>query len=335
MPDLPLLAAGVIVFGIVMYVILDGFDLGVGILAPFATDAAEQDLMITSIAPVWDGNETWLILGGAVLFGAFPLAYAAALPAFYLPLMIMLLALVFRGVAFEFRIKAQSSKRFWSGAFTAGSVVAAFAQGVILGGLVGGVTLVDGRFAGGALDWLSGFSLLCGLGVVAGYALLGATWLVAKTEGRLQADARIWATWSLLAVMAAMAAVSLATPLLHPAIFERWFGSVEQFIGLAPVPVATAAIALALWRLVRGQSEREPFWLAVALFLLGFCGLAISLWPYVVPYGLTLEQAAAPRSSLVFVLVTVALTLPMVLIYTGYAYWVFRGKVAAGGGYAH
>jgi cytochrome d ubiquinol oxidase subunit II len=335
MVDLPLLAAGVIVFGIVMYVILDGFDLGVGILAPFARDTAEQDLMIGSIAPVWDGNETWLILGGAVLFGAFPLAYAAALPAFYLPLMLMLLALVFRGVAFEFRIKANTSRRFWTWAFTLGSLIAAFCQGVILGGLINGVQLVDGRFAGGAFDWLGWFPLLCGVGVASGYALLGATWLVAKTEGRLQADARGWSVHALAVVMLAMAAVSLATPLLHPPIMERWFGSIERFLGLAPVPIATLAIALALWRLVRGQGESEPFWLAVALFLLGFCGLAISLWPYVVPYGLTLEQAAAPRSSLLFVLVTVALTLPMVLVYTGYAYWVFRGKVAAGGGYGH
>jgi cytochrome d ubiquinol oxidase subunit II len=331
--DLTLVSAAVIVFGIVMYVVLDGFDLGVGILFALSTDTKARDTMINSIAPVWDGNETWLVLGGAVLFGAFPLAYAIALPAFYVPIMALLFALIFRGVAFEFRHRAHTSKKLWSAAFCAGSMLAALAQGCLLGGLIGGVAVADRQFAGGPFDWLSVLSVISALALVAGYALLGATWLVLKTAGSLQDWARRRARELTVAVMVFMALVSLVTPFSDPKIAERWLDGLFRLY-LLPVPVVTAAVGFLLWRgLARGW-ERAPFVLAIALFLLGFLGLAISLWPNIVPPTLTIWAAAAPPSSQVFVLIGVAATLPMILIYTWYAYHVFRGKVSAAGHYA-
>jgi cytochrome d ubiquinol oxidase subunit II len=330
--DLPLILAGIIGAGVIVYVLLDGFDLGVGMLLPLAPDQTARDTMIASIAPVWDGNETWLILGGAVLFAAFPTAYAVALPAFYIPLMAMLFALIFRGVAFEFRMKAKTSKAFWSGAFSVGSAVATFCQGAMLGGLIEGVRMEDRAFAGGPFDWFTGLSVIAGLGVMAGYALLGATWLVMKTHAPLETAARRWATVSLVGVLVAMALVSGLTPLLYPAIAERWFGGLN-FLYLAPVPAMTALVALMLWRGLHHGWVWEPFLMAVGLFVLGYCGIGISLWPAIVPPGLTIQNAAAPDSSLVFTLIAVICTLPMVLGYTVYAYWVFRGKVTAKDGY--
>ncbi len=330
--DLPIIAAGVIAFGIIMYVLLDGFDLGVGILFPAARGEADRDWMIATIAPVWDGNETWLILGGAVLFAAFPTAYAVALPAFYLPIMLLLFALIFRGVAFEFRAKAVTSKHIWTKAFCAGSVIAAFAQGLLLGGLIEGVTIVERQFAGGTFDWLTPFSLMTGIAVVCGYGLLGATWLVAKTGDGLQVDARRWSRWLLVSVAGFMGLVSIATPLMHESIAERWFADLH-LLYLSPVPLTAGAVSLALWIGLGRDWVRPVFWLAAALFLLGYLGLVISLWPAIVPPALTIQAAAAPASSLTFVLIAVALTLPMVLGYTAYAYWVFRGKTAPDGGY--
>lgn len=329
---MPLLLAGIIGVGVIIYVVLDGFDLGVGILFPLAPDENAQDTMVASIAPVWDGNETWLILGGAVLFAAFPTAYAVVLPAFYLPVMAMLFALIFRGVAFEFRMKAKTSKRFWGWAFTLGSAVAAFCQGAMLGGLIEGVTVEGRDFAGGPLDWFTGLSVVAGVGVMAGYALLGATWLIMKTDDPLRQTARRWGLAALACVLFAMAVVSAMTPLLYPHIAERWFGGLN-FINLAPVPLMTALVAVMLWRGLDKGWVWEPFLLAVGLFLLGYCGIGISLWPYIVPPSLTIESAAAPESSLVFTLVAVACTLPFVLGYTVYAYWVFRGTVTAKDGY--
>ncbi|KAA5607202.1 cytochrome d ubiquinol oxidase subunit II [Roseospira marina] len=330
--DLPLVLAGIIGVGVIIYVLLDGFDLGVGMLLPMAPDDDARDTMVASIAPVWDGNETWLILGGAVLFAAFPTAYAVALPAFYVPLMTMLFALIFRGVAFEFRMKARRSKAFWSWAFTLGSATAAFCQGAMLGGLIEGVRMEDRAFAGGPFDWFTGLSVIAGLGVMAGYALLGATWLVMKTHAPLEARARNWATVALVGVLIAMAAVSGLTPLLYPPIAERWFGG-QHFLYLAPVPLLTGLVALMLWRGLSQGWIWEPFVMAVGLFVLGYCGIGISLWPMIVPPGLTIENAAAPDSSLMFTLVAVLCALPMVLGYTIYAYWVFRGKVTAEDGY--
>ncbi|MGQ0698500.1 MAG: cytochrome d ubiquinol oxidase subunit II [Panacagrimonas sp.] len=332
--DLTMVLAGIIVFGIGAYVILDGFDLGVGILFPLMPDEAARDTAIASVAPVWDGNETWLILSGAVLFGAFPLAYAIALPAFYVPVMTLLVALIFRGVAFEFRIKAKATRRWWNQAFSLGSTLAAFSQGMILGGLLEGVKIEGRSFAGGHFDWLTPFSLVTGLGVVAGYALIGAAWLNLKSEGSLQLFARRWASLALVASLLALVSVSLYTPWKFPDIAERWFGN-GNWLPLLPVPVATAAVSIMLIRELRRGSHYAPFFYTIALFLLGYAGIGISLWPHILPPALTVFDAAAPASSQRFVLVAVALSLPMILIYTAYAYWVFRGKIEPGATYEH
>lgn len=326
--DLALVSAAVIALGVLVYIVLDGFDLGVGVLFAVAPDGEARATMMNSIAPVWDGNETWLILGGAVLFAAFPLAYAVALPALYIPLMLMLFALVFRGVSFELRFKAKNP-RPWDFAFGLGSTVAAFMQGAMLGGLVNGIKVENNAFSGGPLDWLTPLAAAAGLGVVAGYALLGACWLVLKTEGGLQARARAWGRWLTLAVLVAMGAVSLITPLEHARVAARWFGGLN-IVALAPVPLAALGVAYLLWSGLKQGAERAPFFLAVLLFLLGYAGIAISLWPYIVPYALTIWAAAAPPSSQVFTLIGVAVALPMVAVYTIYAYRVFRGKVGEG-----
>jgi cytochrome d ubiquinol oxidase subunit II len=326
--DLALVSAAVIALGVLVYIVLDGFDLGVGVLFVVSPDAEARAMMMNSIAPVWDGNETWLILGGAVLFAAFPLAYAVALPALYIPLMLMLMALIFRGVSFELRFKA-ANPRPWDFAFGIGSTVAAFMQGAMLGGLVAGIKVENNAFAGGPFDWLTPLAIASGLGVVAGYALLGACWLLLKTEGELQAKARVWGRWLVAAVLVAMGVVSLITPLDHPQVAARWFAGLN-FLYLAPVPAAAALVAFLAWRGLGQGSERAPFYLAALLFILGYAGIAISLWPYIVPYALTIWRAAAPPSSQVFTLIGVAFALPMVAIYTIYAYRVFRGKVTEG-----
>lgn len=332
MIDLPLIAAGVIALGILFYVVLDGFDLGVGILFPFAPDHTARSTMMNSVAPVWDGNETWLVLGGGGLMVFFPMAYAIVLPAFYLPIMGLLFALIFRGVSFEFRHSAHTSKHIWDRAFFGGSVMSAFMQGLLLGGLIQGVKVEKDIFAGGLFDWLSPFSVLTGLGVVFGYALLGATWLVLKTEGETQSWARRAAMVVGGGVIVAMGAVSVLTPLMSPAIQERWFDG-AQVLFLAPVPILTLGAIVALyWALVSGR-ERLPFVFAISLFLLGYLGLGISLWPHIVPPFVTIEEAAAPDKTIIFALIGVAITLPMILFYTWYAYSVFRGKAGSHGGY--
>lgn len=331
--DLSLICAGIIAFGVLLYVILDGFDLGVGILFPYLPDDRARDTAIASIAPVWDGNETWLIMGGAVLFAAFPVAYSVALPAFYLPIMLLLFALIFRGVAFEFRQKAQAYRWLWDLAFASGSTAAAFAQGLLLGGLIEGVKIEGHVFVGGAWDWLTPFAVVSGLGVVGGYALLGSTWLLRKTDGPLQEWARRRARHQALVALAFIAIVSIYTPLAYPVIAERWFGH-QHWIPLAPVPIATAVVGVSLLRELRHGAELAPFVYAIALFLLGFLGIAISLWPNLIPPGLTIWEAAAPPQSQKFVLVALGISLPMILIYTGYAYSVFWGKVSHQDGYA-
>ncbi|MFZ3034602.1 MAG: cytochrome d ubiquinol oxidase subunit II [Parvibaculum sp.] len=331
--DLALVAAGIIAVGILIYVILDGFDLGVGILFPFAPDDRSRDVMMNSVAPVWDGNETWLILGGGGLMVFFPIAYATVLPAFYVPVMLLLFSLIFRGVAFEFRHSAHTSKYLWDRAFFGGSLMATFAQGLLVGSLIQGVTIVDQRFAGGMFDWLSPFSILTGLGMVAGYGLLGACWLNMKTEGETQTWARNSAMILAGAVLIAMAAVSIMTPLMRPAIAERWFGGINALL-LAPIPAMTLLnAALLYYGLISGR-ERLPFFSAIGLFVWGYTGLAVSLYPNIVPPSLSIWDAAAPRSSMIFALIGVAITLPMVLGYTYYAYSVFKGKASEHGGYA-
>jgi cytochrome d ubiquinol oxidase subunit II len=332
--DLPLIWAAVIGLAVALYVILDGFDLGVGILFPFSRDEQERDQMIGSVAPFWDGNETWLVLGGGGLWVAFPRAYAAIMSALYLPVIVMLLALVFRGVAFEFRTIADTSKRYWNFAFAAGSMLAAFCQGIILGGLIQGITIENGMFAGGPFDWATPFALLCGAGVVAGYALLGATWLVMKTDGAVAMRARAQAKLCLLAVLAAMALVSLWTPLAFDRIAERWFTAPNIYY-LWPVPVITAVTAFALWRWLDQGRDVPPFIAAIALFLFGYAGIVISVFPYLVPPSLTIWDTAAAPASQRFMLVGTLALLPIILGYVVFVYWVFRGKVRHGEGYHH
>jgi cytochrome d ubiquinol oxidase subunit II len=328
---LPVIWAALIGTAVAMYVILDGFDLGIGILFPFSKSEMERDQMMRSVAPFWDGNETWLVLGGAGLLVAFPVAYAVIMPAFYLPVIVMLLALIFRGVSFEFRIVSES-KVWWNFAFVVGSTLAAFAQGVILGSLIQGVTVQNGAFAGGHFDWATPFSFLCGFALIAGYALLGATWLVMKTEGAVAERARSQAKVCLLIVLAFMAAVSLWTPLEIPRIAERWF-SLPNFYFLWPVPTVTGLIAYLLWRSIESRRDVLPFVATIGLFLLGYLGLIISSYPYLVPPSLTVWQTAAAPSSQIFMLLGTIFLLPIILGYVVFIYWLFRGKVKEGESY--
>jgi cytochrome d ubiquinol oxidase subunit II len=329
---LPVIWAGVIGTAVALYVILDGFDLGTGILFPFAKTERERDQMMDSVAPFWDGNETWLVLGGGGLWVAFPQAYAVIMPALYLPVFFMLLALVFRGVAFEFRSVAVTSKSYWNVAFAGGSTIAAICQGVILGGIIQGIKVENGVFAGGPFDWATPFALLCGLGVTVGYALLGATWLVMKTEGAVAERARGQAKAALLGVLAFMAAVSIWTPLAFDRIAARWFSAPNIYF-LWPVPLLTALTALMAWRSLEERRERLPFFASIVLFLLGYLGLVISTFPYLVPPTLTLWQTAAAPASQLFMLTGTLILLPIILGYIVFVYWIFRGKVREGEGY--
>ena len=328
--DLTSVWACIIAFAVFAYVVMDGFDLGIGILFPNFPVGEERDQAMNSIAPVWDGNETWLVMGGGGLLAAFPLAYAIILPATYPLIIAMLLGLVFRGVAFEFRWRDPSQRPIWDAAFTIGSIVAALAQGMTLGAILQGIHVVNDAYAGGWLDWLSPFTLLTGVALVIGYALLGATWLVWKTEGGTQRHARRLA-WRLgIATLIALAAVSVATPYLAYDYWRRWF-AMPGVLLTAQVPLlVVVAAATFFWGLRRG-AERLPFLMALALFLLGFVGLGISIYPFMVPRAVTIWQAAAPAQSQQFMLVGAALIIPVILIYTGWAYWVFRGKVGTHG----
>lgn len=329
--QLPLIWACVIAFGVTMYVLLDGFSLGVGILFPFTSSDTDRDTMMNTVAPVWDGNQTWLVLGGASLFGAFPRAFSLLLPALYLPLIVMLVALVFRGVAFEFRFKARR-RWVWDLSFIVGSTLAAFCQGIVLGAYVLGFPVEDGRFVGGGFSWLSPFSLMTGVAVVCAYALLAACWLVIKTEVHLQHWARRVAQRMLWVVLGFIVLVSVWTPIAEPAIAERWF-SLPRFFYLVPVPLLTGVIAAGLIAAIRRRSDHGPFLLCVALYLVTLAGLAISLWPYIVPRSVTLWAAASPPESQMFLLVGVAIIIPVILAYTAHAYYVFRGKVSKDEGY--
>ena len=328
---LPVIWAGLIGTAVAMYVVLDGFDLGIGILFPFSRRESERSQMMRTVAPFWDGNETWLVLGGGGLWVAFPRAYAVVMPALYLPVIVMLLALVFRGVAFEFRTVSRS-KTWLNVAFAAGSTIAAFAQGVILGGLIQGIPVRDGAYAGGAFDWATPFAFVCGLAIIAGYGLLGSTWLAMKTEGAVAVRSRAQAKWLLLLVLAFMAAVSLWTPLTEPRIWARWF-ALPNFYFLWPVPVVTALIAFAAWRWLEQGREAPPFLAAIALFLLGYLGLVVSNFPYLVPPSLTVWDTAAAPASQIFMLLGTLVLLPMILGYIVFVYWLFRGKVREGESY--
>jgi len=314
------------------YVVFDGFDLRVGMLHGFVPGEAARTTAMNSIAPVWDGNATWLVFGGLGLLAAFPLAFAIIIPAVYFPILIMLLALVFRGVAFEFRFRHPALRRFWDGAFCGGSLVATFAQGIVLGAFIQGFKVEGRQFAGSSFDWLAPFPLATGVALMFGYGLLGACWLILKTEGELQDWARRAAGICLIAVLAAIAGVSIWTPLAHPNIAQRWF-SWPNIAFLSPVPIITALIALGEWEALRRRHELTPFLGAIALFLMSFTGIAISLWPMIVPYHYTLWQAASSPNTQAFLLIGTLFLLPVILMYTAWSYWVFRGKARGIAGY--
>ncbi len=331
---LPVIWAILIALAVFIYVVLDGFDLGVGLMFAFFPERKDRDVLMNSVAPVWDGNETWLILGGGGLFAAFPLAYAILMPAFYAPVIAMLLALVFRGVAFEFRWRTERWRKWWDRAFIVGSVTAAFAQGIMLGALLEGVAIEGRAYAGGRWDWLTPFTFIAGVSVVIAYGLLGAAWLVMKTEGDIRDRARRYARFFAVAALGAIVLVSLFTPYLDAAYHKRWFEAPGVFFA-APVPIAVAAIGFLLIRSLTTPhfTDHWPFLLALALFGLCFAGLGVSMWPYVIPTSVTIHEAAAPPSSQMFMLVGAGVLLPVILGYTAYAYWVFRGKVDPAKGY--
>ncbi len=318
--------------GIFFYVLLDGFDLGVGMLYGLASDLHSRNMTMNAIAPIWDGNETWLVLGGLALLAAFPLAFAIIIPALYFPILIMLLALVFRGVAFEFRYRDVAHKTFWDHGFCYGSTIATAAQGVMLGAFIQGFK-IDGRhFAGSSFDFLTPFSALTGVALIFGYGLLGAGWLILKTEGEIQARARRHGRICLIGVLAAIAAVSVWTPMMDADVAQRWFAW-PNILFLSPVPIATALVAYAGWRSLSGNAQAGPFISAIGLFALSYSGIAISLWPMIVPHRYTLWQAASSGATQAFLLVGTLFLLPVILVYTGWSYWVFRGKVRADIGY--
>ena len=334
MLDLVPLWAGILSLAVLMYVLLDGFDLGVGILFFFRRHDEDRDIMVASVAPIWDFNETWLILGSGGLLAVFPLAFAVVMPAVYFPILLMLLGLLFRGVAFEFRDAPGARKHLWNTAFAYGSLTATYMQGVVLGNFIRGFPVSGRSFSGTSWDWIAPFPLLTGLGLVVGYSLLGATWLFMKTEGELQEWARRMARWFVLGLLAFILMVSIWTPLEEPRIAQRWF-SFPNLLYFSPVPVLTLALALVLWRALNRGRDVLPFLCAMGLFILSYIGLIISLWPYVAPPSITLWDAATAPMSQQFLMVGTMFLLPVILLYVFWSYWVFRGKVHGGMGYHH
>lgn len=330
--DYALIWAGLIAFAVLAYVVLDGFDLGVGILFPFVKGEDNRDQMMNSVAPVWDGNETWLILGGGGLLAVFPLAYAIIMPALYAPIFMMLLALVFRGVAFEFRWKATTNKYLWDLAFAGGSTIATFAQGLALGALVQGIPVSGRAYAGGWWEWLTPFSIMTGIALVVGYALLGSTWLVMKAEGHVYDKAHSFAKITGVGTLVLIGLVSLWTPFLHDQFMARWF-SWPSMLYVFPVPLLVLFAAYKLFSGLNKGYMNQPYVAAVSLFVLSYVGLVISFFPYIVPSSVTIWDAAAPDVSLHFLLVGGIFLIPIILAYTAYAYWVFRGKVGKTSGY--
>jgi cytochrome d ubiquinol oxidase subunit II len=325
--DLSIIWFTIIVFSTLMYIVMDGFDLGIGLLFPFNKDAVERDMMVNTVAPVWDGNETWLVLGGAALYGAFPLAYAVIADALAIPLTIMLIGLIFRGVAFEFRFKATEGHRaFWDKSFIAGSILATFSQGMVVGAFINGFPIEGRTFAGGAMDWLTPFTVFCGVGLVIAYALLGCTWLIMKTDHALHRKMSALAKPLVILLLLAIAVLSAWTPLQHGAIAARWFTLPNLFYFL-PVPVLVVAAAWGLLRSVKRHAHYSPFLLTLALVFLGFTGLGISIWPNIIPPSISIWQAASPPQSQGFMLVGGLLIIPIILAYTFWSYYVFRGKI--------
>jgi cytochrome d ubiquinol oxidase subunit II len=330
--DLPLVWAALIAFAVFAYVVLDGFDLGIGILFPLVRGAANRGMMMNTVAPVWDGNETWLVLGGGGLMATFPLAYAVIMPALYTPLVAMLVGLILRGVAFEFRWRTRRGQFVWDAAFALGSILAALAQGVALGALVQGVPVAGRAYAGGWWDWLTPFSLLTAAALVVGYGLLGATWLILKTEGELADRAYALARLAGAGTLALIGAVSLWTPFLDPVFMRRWF-AFPAIVLVAPVPLLVLVCGYLLFRGLQRRNDRLPFPAALGLFALSYAGLGVSFYPYIVPPALTIHDAAAPDSSLKFLLAGALVLIPLILAYTAHSYWVFRGKVDPAAGY--
>lgn len=324
--NLPLIWTGIIALAVFVYVCLDGFDLGVGIIYPFAPTAICRRRMLNSIAPFWDGNETWLILGGGGLFAAFPLAYSILMPALYVPVFTMLFALVFRGVAFEFHYKSgPKAQLFWNYAFHFGSLFAAFAQGTMLGAFIEGIKVTDRQFSGTAFDWATPFSMMTGVALVCGYALLGSTWLIMKTDGETQDWARKVSLYMMFYVMMFMGLVSIWAPYTDISIYNRWF-SLPNFYYLALLPLTVLVVSIFLMRAIFRKKEYAPFLLTTALFALNYLGIVITMYPFIVPRAITYTAAAAVGPSQSLMLVGVVLILPVILMYTAFNYYVFRGK---------
>lgn len=323
----------IIVFATLMYIVMDGFDLGIGILFPFNTDKTDRDMMMNTVAPVWDGNETWLVLGGAGLYGAFPLAYSVLADALSIPLTAMLIGLIFRGVAFEFRFKANEEHRaFWDKSFIAGSILATFSQGVAVGAILNGFEVTGRAYSGSALSWLAPFPLFCGVGLVIAYALLGCTWLIMKTENELHRKMSALATPLVVALLIVVGIISLWTPLAHADIAHRWF-SMPNLFWFLPVPVLVLLCSWGIVRAIKREAHYSPFLLTLALVFLGFSGLGISIWPNIIPPSVSIWDAASPPQSQAFMLVGSLLIIPMILGYTFWSYYVFRGKIKADEGY--
>ena len=318
-------------FSVLLYVILDGFNLGVGILFPFAKNKVFRDQMMNSIAPIWNGNETWLIMGGIALFCAFPVVYSSLLPAVYVPLILMLFGLILRGVAFEFRFKSKLNRgrTIWNSAFGFGSTLATFSQGIILGAYIHGIKIENNQFSGGPFDCFHGFSFLIGLGLIFAYALLGACWLIRKTDGEI----RVWAIKTaqifLPITTIAFIAISIWSPFSDPIIYKRWFTAPTMYY-VSAVPFISTILLIFLYKdLYKNIGvDRRPFQLVILLFIIGFIGLGISFWPYALPKTLTIWDAASPLNTQLFSLVGVLIIMPVILIYTAFTYHVFRGKVS-------
>jgi cytochrome d ubiquinol oxidase subunit II len=330
--DLPFIWAGIIATAVLLYVIMDGFNLGVGILFPFFKKPEQKNILINSIAPVWDGNETWLVMGGGGLLAVFPLAYAVILPALYAPLIVMLLALIFRGVAFEFRGRSKRGQGFWDRGFHLGSLIATFAQGITLGALVQGIAVEGRSYAGGWWDWFTPFSILTGIALVVGYSLLGATWLVMKTEDDIRLKARGFAIGTGVAMLGLIGIVSLWTPFLRPEYLDRWFEGRTAIFSIIVPALIGGCVALFIYGLKKNK-DAWPFLASLGVFALCYAGIGISFYPYIVPHSLTIWDAAAPDTSLQFLLVGTVVLLPLILAYTAYAYYVFRGKIDPEEGY--
>ena len=333
MIDFTVIWFAIIVFANLMYIVMDGFDLGIGILFPFNRDKTERDIMVNTVAPVWDGNETWLVLGGAALYGAFPLAYSVIADALSIPLTLMLFGLIFRGVAFEFRFKATEKHRpFWDKSFIAGSVMATFCQGIAVGTVLNGFEVTGRTYTGSAMSWFAPFPIFCGVGLVVAYALLGCTWLIMKTEHDLHKKMSALATPLVVVLLIIIGIISIWTPLTHADIAHRWFSSPNVFWFL-PVPVPVLVCSWGIVRGVKRHAHYSPFLLTLALVFLGFSGLGISIWPNIIPPDISIWQAASSQQSLSFMLVGALLIIPVILVYTFWSYYVFRGKVKAGEGY--